>query len=176
MIPAYVAVRTQTEARTTAALFATGAAGLVVGFVGVFTFVGLVLSLAGHALFQFAPFVAGAVGIALFAVGLRTLAGRPLHIALPAVAIRGGPETLGAQVLFGATYGVASLGCALPVFLAYGASAIALGPAAFLMNLLAFSAGAAAALLAVVGVALGAREAESRVPVGGAIARYGGGA
>ncbi len=175
MIPAYVAVRAQTEARATGALFATSAAGLVVGFVGVFTVVGVVLSFAGHALFQFAPFVAGGVGIVLVAIGVRTLAGRPLHISLPAVAVRGGAETLSAQVLFGATYGLASLGCALPVFLAYTASAIALSPAVLLAHLAAFSAGAAAALVGVVTVALGAREAELRVPDGGAIARYGGG-
>ena len=42
--------------------------------------------------------------------------------------------------------------------------------------MIAFSAGVAAALLGVVAVAVGAREAELRVPAGGAIARYGGGA
>ncbi len=71
---------------------------------------------------------------------------------------------------------MASLGCALPIFLAYAASAIDLSPAVFLANLTAFSAGAAAALVGVVAVALGAREAEARVPAAGLIARYGGGA
>lgn len=177
MVPAYVALRAQTAGRSDVSMFVTtGVLGLLLGFVGVFTVVGLVLSLAGRTLFQFVPFVAGAAGIALVWVGVRTLLGRPLHFALPAVEIRGGPESLAGQVIFGATYGIASLGCALPVFLAYTLSFAGAGPLEFAVNLVAFSAGAASTLLVVVGVALAAQGARGWLPGSREIARYGGGA
>lgn len=177
MMPAYVALRVQTDVDGDASTsVTTGVAGLLIGFVGIFTLVGLALSLLGRTLFQFVPFVAAAVGLVVVWVGVRMLLGRPLHVALPATRIRGGPESLAGQVLFGATYGVASLGCALPIFVAYTLSVAAAGPLAFVANLVAFSVGAAATLLAVVTVALGARSARARVPGGREMARYGGGA
>ena len=175
MVPAYVAVRAQTAARGAApALIVNGVTGLLLGFVGVFTLVGLALSLAGRALFQLVPFVAGAIGLALVWVGVRTLLGRPLHVPLPALAIRGGMESLRAQVVFGATYGLASLGCAFPVFLAYTVSIAGATPLAFAANLVAFAAGAAMTLLLVVMVAVTAQGAASWLP-GRELARYGGG-
>ncbi len=176
MVPAYVLLRAQTAARGAAPTLAvTGVVGLLVGFVGVFTLAGLALSLAGRTLLQLVPFIAGAVGLGLVWVGVRTLLGRPPHVALPAVAIRGGPESLTGQLLFGATYALASLGCALPVFLAYTVSVAAAGPIASVANLVAFSVGAATTLLAVVVVALGAQGAGGLLPGGRELARYGGG-
>lgn len=63
MIPAYVALRAQTPAHGSGpARIVTGLGGLMLGFVGVFAAVGLVLSLAGRTLLQLVPFVAGAIG------------------------------------------------------------------------------------------------------------------
>ena len=176
LIPAYVALRAQSTSNGGApALILTGVAGLVLGFVGVFTLVGLALSLAGRTLFQLVPFVAGTVGVVLIVVGIRTLLGRPLHVPLPAVAIRGGAESLPGQVAFGATYGLASLGCALPVFLAYTIALASSSPIALALNLAAFAAGAATTLLLVVVLVLGAQGAGGRIPAGRELARYGGG-
>lgn len=94
---------------------------------------------------------------------------------LPAVAIRGGAESFRSQLAFGATYGLASLGCALPVFLAYTISVASATPLAFALNLAAFAAGAALTLLVVVVVALAAQGAGDRIPAGRELARYGGG-
>jgi len=176
MIPAYVALRTQSATGGAApALIVNGVGGLLLGFVGVFTLTGLAISLAGRTLFQLVPFVAGAVGLALVWAGVRTLLGRPLHVPLPAIAIRGGAESLPGQLVFGATYGLASLGCALPVFLAYTISVASGTPLAFALNLAAFAAGAALTLLVVVVIALAAQGAGGRIPAGRELARYGGG-
>lgn len=175
MVPAYIAMRVDAGGRATGALVATGVGGLVVGFVGTFALVGLALSLAGRALAQYMPFAAGAIGLILVAIGLRTLIlGRPLHIPMPPVPIRGGPESGAGQVVFGATYAFASLGCALPVFLAYAATALSMDALAFALDLVAFSAGAAAMLLLVVVVALAARGVGT-MPIGRALTRYAGG-
>ncbi len=175
MIPAYVALRAQSATgRAAPVLVLNGVGGLLLGVVGVFTLIGLAISLAGRTLFQFVPFVAGAVGLALVWVGVRTLLGRPLRVPLPAVAIYGGADSLPAQVVFGATYGLASLGCALPVFLAYTVSIAGAAPLAFAANLVAFAAGAAMTLLLVVIVAVSAQGAAGRLP-GRELARYGGG-
>lgn len=177
MIPAYLALRADAGSgrSLSVALFA-GAGGLLVGFLGVFAAIALLLSIAGRALLQSVPFVAGLIGLALLVVGVRTLAGRPLHLALPTLGVRGGAESFGAQSLFGATYALASLGCALPIFLAYATIGFASGdPRVLVANLSSFAAGAAAMLLGLVVVASAVRGARQRLPGGAALSRYGGG-
>ncbi len=178
MIPAYLALRAQSYARSALSIaLLNDVGGLLFGFLGVFTAVGLLLSAASRALLQSVPFVAGLIGLALLVVGLRTLAGRPLHVTLPVLAIRGGAESFRAQLLFGATYGLASLGCALPVFLAYAAAGFATRDARLVVaNVASFGLGAAAMLLGVVVLATLLGGAGQRVPGADAIGRYGGGA
>ena len=173
MIPAYLALHAGRRglAATTAGLLA-----LVLGFVGVFTGVALALALFGHALLRAAPFVAGGIGLVLLALGIVTLLGRAVHLALPGAGIEGGGPRFGAQLAFGATYALASLGCALPIFLAFTGVALTDRDAVGLLGtLVAFALGTATSLVAL--VALGAatgfasRALRSRV-----LARYGGGA
>lgn len=177
MIPAYVALRAQTAgARPLRIVVLTGVGGLVGGFVGVFVAVALLLSLFGRVLLQSVPFVASAIGVALLVLGAATLLGRRIHIALPAVEVRGGPDTLAAQALFGASYGLASLGCALPIFLAFAAMALgARDPLALVATVATFAAGAAVTLLALVLVGTAAHDASRRLPGGALATRYGSG-
>src|SRR5581483_1387512 len=129
------------------------------GFVSVFAAVALALALFGHALLRAAPFVAGGIGLVLLALGFVTLLGRTVHLALPGARVAGGGPRFGARLAFGATYALASLGCALPIFLAF--VAFALGTAASLVALVAL------------GAATGFAGRFLRSP---ALARYGGGA
>lgn len=177
MIPAYVALRAQAAAsRQVSVVIVSGAAGLAAGFIGVFAAVALLLAVAGRLLLQAVPAIAGLIGVWLVVLGVRTLLGHRVHFALPAARIRGGPDTLAAQALFGATYALASLGCALPVFLIFAVSGLGVGDARLaLANLAAFAAGVGVTLLALVFVAVAAQGARERVPGGGPLARYLGG-
>lgn len=177
MIPAYLALRAQAAgARPLHVVVLTGVGGLVAGFVGVFVAVALLLSVFGRVLLQTVPFVASAIGVALLAIGVATLLGRRVRVALPAVEVRGGPDTPAAQALFGATYGLASLSCALPIFLAFAATALgARDPLALVVTVATFAAGAAVTLLALVLVGVAAHDASRRLPGGELAARYGGG-
>lgn len=177
MIPAYVALRAQAAgSRPLHVVVLAGTGGLVLGFIGVFVAVALALSVFGRVLLRSVPFVASAIGLALLALGIWTLLGRRAHVALPAVAVRGGPDTPAAQALFGATYALASLGCALPIFLAFAAMALGAGdPLALTLTVVTFAGGAAVTLLALVLVGSAAHGASRRVPGGALAARYGGG-
>jgi cytochrome c biogenesis protein CcdA len=99
--------------------------GLVVtaGFLGVFVAVGLPVAYGAGRVSDALPWVGILLGALLVALGLLTLAGR-----VPRLPIRWAVRTRGARgtwpmLLFGIGYGVASLGCTLPVFLAVVGSA-----------------------------------------------------
>ncbi|MBI2324844.1 MAG: hypothetical protein HYU87_07765 [Chloroflexi bacterium] len=175
MLPAYLALRTSTgPASGLVAVVVAQAGGLIVGFVGTFSLIALTLALFGRGLLTAVPFIAGAIGIALVTLGIATLAGRPFHLRLPAIAVRGGTG-VGGQALFGATYALASLGCALPVFLGFTAAALAQRELpALVATVTAFSAGSAVTLLGLVLIAAWVNEDGGLVPTRG-LARYGGG-
>jgi cytochrome c biogenesis protein CcdA len=112
--------------RTVRALVA--GACMTVGFVLVFGVVGI-LAESGMALVtNWASWVMIVVGIALAALGIRGLVGRPLRVPIPAIRFAEGRTAL-AMGGFGVAYAVASLSCALPLFLAGVAGAFTrLGP------------------------------------------------
>jgi len=171
MIPAYLAMQGASGARPSGRRFLSGVVGLVLGFVGIFSAVALGLALFGHVLLQAVPLVAGAIGLGLLGFGLLTLAGRRVRLPVPGFAIRSA-DSFDGQVLFGATYALASLGCALPVFLSLAAAALsARSPLALAGNVAAFAIGAAVMISAL--VALGAAGAQlARALPGPLLARY----
>lgn len=174
MIPAYLALGG--SARPTVSVVIRGVGGLALGFVGLFSLVALLVALFGHALLSVTPFVGGAIGLILVALGLATLFGRSVHVGLPSLAIRGGSERFVSQVVFGATYGLASLGCALPIFLAFSATAFSSrDPIGLIATITFFAAGTATMLLGVVLLASGGARLGRRLPTQ-ALMRYGGGA
>ena len=129
---------------------------VTIGFLAVFTALGLPVSLGVAVISDVVPWVGLAFGAALLAVGLATLAGR--HIGLPQLdpvrfQTRHRATT---QLTFGVGYGVASLACTLPLFLALvGAGAGGRGATATLAVFAAYGAGMAAVLMALaVGAAL----------------------
>jgi len=97
--------------------------GLVVtaGFLGVFVVVGLPVAYGAGRVADALPWVGVVLGGLLVGIGMLTLAGRA-----PRLPLRWGVRTRGSRspmLLFGVGYGVASLGCTLPVLLAVVGSA-----------------------------------------------------
>jgi cytochrome c biogenesis protein CcdA len=173
MIPAYIALGG--SARPSVTVILRGVSGLALGFVGLFSLMAVLVAFFGHALLTVTPIIGAAIGLLLAGLGVAMLLGRNVHLALPSSAIRGGPERFVSQVLFGATYGLASLGCALPIFLAFSATALnTRDPLALLVTVGVFATGTATTLVGVVLLASGSAVASQRL-LTGALMRYGGG-
>ncbi len=91
------------------------------GFVMLFAVAGLIIAGSSRALVDAFPWIGLTVGIALVAGGAWMLGGRPIYGALgeQLAARMGDPRKAGLRgyVLFGLSYGTASLSCTLPIFL-----------------------------------------------------------
>jgi len=91
------------------------------GFVLLFTAAGLLFVLGTQALVGWLPWLALGLGVALVLAGGYVLGGGLMHTSLPerlGARIGIGGRGLPAYFLFGLTYGLASLSCTLPIFLA----------------------------------------------------------
>jgi cytochrome c-type biogenesis protein len=99
--------------------------GLVVtaGFLGVFVVVGLPVAYGAGRVSDALPWVGIVLGALLVGVGILTLAGRAPRLPVRWGVRRGSSRGAGPMLLFGVGYGVASLGCTLPIFLAVVGSA-----------------------------------------------------
>jgi cytochrome c-type biogenesis protein len=133
-------------------------AGLLVtvGFLGVFAVIGLPVSLGVTAITPAVPWLGLGIGALLVVVGLASLVG--LKVAAPVRVAVGLPRAnrAAAMVAFGAAYGLASLGCTLPIFFVLlGASLASSSVGATLIAFAAYGAGMAIVLMALaVGAAL----------------------
>ena len=130
MLPAYLSLylgnqeegfEKKSPARRELRALAIGAV-VSAGFVLLFGLAGVVVSAGGSALLGTMPWVGGVIGAALILMGAWMLAGRTFYTgAFERFAARGGdPKAMGIRgfFLFGLAYGLASLSCTLPVFLA----------------------------------------------------------
>ena len=91
------------------------------GFIVLFAAVGLLIGAGGSAITSLFPIVGLSVGVVLIAVGVYRLGGGLLYSAAPEqLSARMGAGSTGPKgyLLFGLTYGIASLSCTLPIFLA----------------------------------------------------------
>ena len=125
--------------------------GLLVtaGFLGIFIVVGLPVSYGARAVARAVPFAGIGIGLVLTVLGVSGLTGRRVGLRLPFTVSPGGGRGARAMVLFGVGYGIASLACTLPIFLAVvGASLSTGGTAAGLAVFVAYGSGMAAVLLA----------------------------
>lgn len=132
--------------------------GLLVtaGFLLVFGGMAVVMSIGLRAIIRFMPFLSIIVGIVLVLLGLWLLGGKslPLRIPQPAFDVRTrNPKSI---FLYGIAYGLASLSCTLPVFLAVvGASLTTAGVAGMSVMFAVYGVGMAVVLMSVaVGAAL----------------------
>lgn len=92
------------------------AAAVTAGFAAVFGVLGLVFGAVVASIEVAIPWLMVGLGAVMALIGLAGLAGRPLKVPLPRARL-GGRRPV-AMFSFGVVYGLASLGCALPVFLA----------------------------------------------------------
>jgi len=140
MLPAYLGLYlgtgdgqgAQLGLRFRRALLVSGA--VTFSFVFLFGIAGLALTLATGAIASYLPWVGLTVGLLMVLVAGRMLAGGTLYTSFgERVAERlqagAGPRGLRGYFVYGIAYGLASLSCTLPVFLAVVGSAVALnGP------------------------------------------------
>lgn len=128
--------------------------GILVGvsvsarFVVLFAAVGLVVSTGGYALVRTMPWIGLLVGVVMVLLGLALLVGRGFSLALLAQWAdrigRPGAASVRGFFLFGVAYGLASLGCTLPIFLVAVGSALARqGLVASLWQFASYAAGMA---------------------------------
>jgi cytochrome c-type biogenesis protein len=125
--------------------------GVVVstGFLAVFSVVGLPISLGARHLTEAVPWAGIVLGIVMAIVGAAVFFGKRLSLSIRHSMVATRERRPKAMFLFGAGYGVASLGCTLPVFLALiGASLASRGTFAGLAVFGAYALGMAIVLTA----------------------------
>ena len=124
--------------------------GLMVtgGFLLVFGIVGLPITYGATKIVRFIPFAGIALGLALLVFGIATLLGRKISLTIASPVKPGQTKQPKTMFVFGIGYGIASLGCTLPVFLAVvGASLATQGTASALIVLAAYGVGMAIMLI-----------------------------
>lgn len=90
---------------------------VAVGFLAVFGAAWLLLAFGVRAVIDVVPWTALVVGVGVAGMGGWLLAGRELPVRLPAPGRAGDGRSIGAVLVFGVGYAIASLSCTLPVFL-----------------------------------------------------------
>lgn len=90
---------------------------LTAGFVTVFGVFGIVLSPVLGEIQQYAPWFTMVFGIVLVVLGVWLVTGHELVVRIPKLNRGGADGTLASMYLFGLSYAVASLSCAIPNFL-----------------------------------------------------------
>ena len=122
MLPAYLGffLGTETTERTTSARVSRAlvvGASLTLGFLAVFTVIGLPLRNAGDFITNVSGWLTLAAALLLIGLGIAICLGWRLPIRTPKVAAGGRSGSFTSMFAFGASYALASLGCALPVFI-----------------------------------------------------------
>lgn len=143
---------------------AQSGAAMTLGVLAVFAAIGAVVSFASRAILAYFPWATIVVGAVVLALGVAMLLRRSFDVGLPFVNALTAPpgagqtsRSFGALLLFGAGYGIASLGCTLPIFLVVVTQALtADGFASAIAVFLAYGLGMGAVLLVLsLAVALG---------------------
>ena len=88
------------------------------GFMSLFAVAGILLSWLSVGVYDIAPWLTMVIAVGLILLGVAMLAGWEPVISLPHLEKGGRDRTFRSMFLFGVSYGVASLGCTLPVFVA----------------------------------------------------------
>ena len=114
---------------------------MTLGFLAVFTPIGLlwqgVATSAGGAL----PWITIVLGVVVFAVGIAMLRGYEPVVRLPKLAVGKGGQEFWSMFVFGVSYALASLSCAMPLFVATMTTTFDLRLGAGVATLAAFGLG-----------------------------------
>jgi cytochrome c-type biogenesis protein len=137
MLPAYLGFILDDRGTSRRSALTVGTA-VSAGFVAVFVFSGLLIASGLRAIVNWIPWMALLVGAGLIAAGIATLRGKYLFTRLPGVKRTTGDRSLKSLVGFGASFGIASLSCTLPIFLSLIAGTVA--TASLTESLLVFTA------------------------------------
>lgn len=124
MLPAYLGIFMSDRADNRRPAIMVGGA-VSIGFVVVFAVAGLLVASGLRTVINWIPWMAVVVGVGLIAVGVAELRGIHTIIRLPTIKRARGDRSLVGLVGFGASYGIASLSCTLPIFLSLIAGAVA---------------------------------------------------
>ncbi|MFD1734609.1 hypothetical protein ACFSC4_29920 [Deinococcus malanensis] len=89
---------------------------LTLGTLTTFSVLGLIISVFGTGLAKVIPYLNLVLGVVLLVLAVRTFSGRALALHIPGLRAPEG-ERLSEYYPYGIAYGLASLGCTLPVFL-----------------------------------------------------------
>lgn len=118
------------------------------GFITVFAIIGLPLALGASALTRSIPWFGISVGIILTVVGAAMLAGKKVSVSFANPVRVERDRRLKTMFTFGIGYGIASLGCTLPVFLAViGASSASSGVSGSLIVFAGYGTGMALVMM-----------------------------
>jgi cytochrome c-type biogenesis protein len=119
------------------------------GFVTVFLMSGVLVASGLRIVVTWIPWMALVIGLGLVAVGIAELRGAHLFARLPGVKRSSRIRSVRGLIGFGASYGVASLSCTLPIFLSLVAGTVATG--SFAESIAVFAAyGAGMSLVVIV--------------------------
>jgi cytochrome c biogenesis protein CcdA len=177
LLPAYLAFfaradRSASFARRTSRAVASSAA-VTIGFVVVFGILGVVLAGALQLVSAWIPWIVIGFGIAMIVGAVLRLTGRRIPLRLPAPGFRNGTSIVAAAG-FGVAYAIASISCALPLFVIAVAGTLGAGSGLLRgATFLAYAVGMGVFILAcsLVGVHAGAgalrplRQASRFIPV-----------
>jgi cytochrome c biogenesis protein CcdA len=180
LLPAYLVTFTsggtaEGWARRTARGLGAGCC-VTAGFLVVFGALGLAVESGVRLVFGWVPWVMVPVGLALAGAGVLAVVGRLPAVALPGPSLGGRRWPL-SMAVFGVAYAVASLSCALPLFLAAVAgSFVRLGPAQGAATAVAYALGMGLFVVgASLAVAVGGGQALQRArPLGRVVPRLAG--
>lgn len=122
MLPAYLGffLGTETAERSVTVRLSRAlavGASLTLGFLAVFVVAGTLLRNANDLIVDLSGWFTLVIAVVLIGVGIAIVLGWRLPIATPKMAKGGNSGTFRSMFLFGASYAVASLGCALPLFM-----------------------------------------------------------
>jgi cytochrome c biogenesis protein CcdA len=124
MLPAYLGIFLKDRKGDQRSALLIGAA-VSAGFVAVFTIAGVLVAFGLRAVIAWIPWLALLVGMGLVVVGVAELRGAHIFARLPAMKKAPGGDSVLGLVGFGASFGVASLSCTLPIFLSLIAGVVA---------------------------------------------------
>jgi cytochrome c biogenesis protein CcdA len=154
MLPAYLAYFLGLEGhepdmRASVSRSLAVALSVSAGFLAVFSLAGLAIHQLSASVYEWAPFATIVVGVVLLAMGIAMLFGHQPTFALPKLDRGGRAQDVRSMFVYGVSYALASISCALPIFLSAVVGTFrredAISSAA---SFLAFAAGTTLVLLA----------------------------